>query len=90
MIGVQAEWGADDKFRQQLQGIYNAFETPEHINDSFETKPSKRLEEILKYKKTLHGPLIAEQIGLVKIEAECRHFRKWMDCLRSFCESPQF
>ena len=59
--------------------------TPEHINDGFETKPSKRLENLLKpaYKKTRHGPLAAERITLVTIETECLHFRGWMEKLRA-------
>jgi Domain of unknown function (DUF4276) len=69
----------------QLQTIRSAFETPEHINNSYERKPSKRLEETLtpKYKKTFHGPLAAEKITLSKMEAECVHFHGWMTKLRA-------
>jgi len=58
--------------------------TPEHINDGFETKPSKRLEDLLhpKYRKTSHGPRVAERITLEVIERECIHFRTWMNALR--------
>lgn len=68
-----------------LQDVRNAFETPEHINDSYETKPSSRLESILqpKYRKTRHGPLAAEKITLSKMEIECVHFRGWMEKLRA-------
>lgn len=68
----------------QLQQVRDAFNTPEHINDSYETKPSKRLENILvpKYKKIRHGPLAAQKITLSVIERECEHFRGWMDNLR--------
>lgn len=68
-----------------LQKVRAEFDTPEHINNSFETKPSKRLENILrpKYKKNLHGPLIAKSIGLNNIEAECVHFKVWLDRLRA-------
>lgn len=68
----------------KLQKVRSDFATPEHINDSYETKPSKRLENILspKYKKTRHGPLAAEKITLNKMEQECVHFRGWMDKLR--------
>lgn len=69
----------------KLQEIRVEFETPEHINDSFETKPSKRLEEALKkpgYHKTRHGPLAAEKITLAVIERECPHFHGWMEALR--------
>jgi hypothetical protein len=35
------------------------------------------------YKKTRHGPLAAEHIGLPRMEQECPHFRGWMDRLRA-------
>lgn len=68
----------------KLQAVRAAFETPEHINNSYETKPSKRLEDILvpKYKKTRHGPLAAEKISLTVMEQECAHFKGWMTNLR--------
>lgn len=68
----------------KLQAVRAAFETPEHINDSYETKPSRRLENILspKYKKTRHGPLAAERVTLSRMEQECAHFRGWMTELR--------
>lgn len=69
----------------KLQAVRAKFETPEHINDSYETKPSKRLENILspKYKKTRHGPLAAERVTLAKMEQKCAHFKGWMTKLRS-------
>ena len=68
----------------KLQAVRDEFDTPEHINDSYETKPSKRLEGILwpQYKKTRHGPLAAQKITLSVMERECEHFRGWMDSLR--------
>jgi Domain of unknown function (DUF4276) len=63
-----------------LQIIRNSVETPEHINDSPQTAPSKRLENHLKnprYRKTLHGTLAIEAIGIDKLLAECRHFAQW-------------
>ena len=67
-----------------LQEIRAEFETPEHINNSYETKPSKRLEDLLlpEYKKTRHGPLAAQRVTLSKMEAECPHFRAWVAKLR--------
>lgn len=69
----------------KLKAVRAAFETPEHINDSFDTKPSKRLENILKpkYKKIRHGPLAAQKITLSVMEQECVHFRSWMTRLRN-------
>lgn len=69
----------------KLKAIRAAAETPEHINDGYETKPSRRLEKLLvpQYKKTRHGPLAAERISLAVMERECIHFRGWMEKLRS-------
>jgi hypothetical protein len=69
---------------EHLTQVRQAFPTPEHINNSFETKPSKRLEQLLRpgYKKTRHGPLAAERVTLETMERECPHFRAWMDRLR--------
>lgn len=69
---------------ETLKAVQSSFETPEHINNSYETKPSKRLENILspKYKKTRHGPLAAEKVTLTVMEQECVHFKGWMDKLR--------
>jgi len=63
-----------------LQIIRNSVETPEHINDSPQTAPSKRLENHLKnpnYRKTLHGTLAIEAIGIDKLQRECLHFAQW-------------
>ena len=67
-----------------LQVIRNSVETPEHINDGYETKPSARLEKFLNnpnYRKTLHGTLAIEAIGIDKLLAECHHFAEWYNQL---------
>ncbi len=76
---------------KKLQTIRDDFPSPEHINDSYETKPSERLKTIFnntypKYKKVSHGALIAEKITLPVIERECRHFREWMEKLRALAQ----
>jgi hypothetical protein len=57
---------------------------PEYINNSYETKPSKRLENCLQptYRKTTHGPRGIERISLGVIEDACPHFKSWIDSLR--------
>lgn len=81
LITVEPTWGTSLK---KLRKVRNSVETPEQINDGYDTKPSKRLEELLspKYKKTTHGPRAAERITLNVIEQECTHFKAWMDTLR--------
>nr|WP_314898982.1 DUF4276 family protein [uncultured Deefgea sp.] len=72
-------------YQPALQAIRNKFPTPEHINNSYATKPSKRLEQVLSptYHKTRHGPLAAENVTLAVMERECAHFRGWLNQLRS-------
>lgn len=81
LCDVEPSWNTS---LTKLSAVRISFETPEHINDSYETKPSRRLENILqpKYQKKRHGPLCAERITLPVMEAECVHFREWMSKLR--------
>ena len=84
LVSIEPDWiGCLDS----LVRVRKEYESPEHINNSFETAPSKRLEKLLnpKYRKTRHGPLIAKEITLEVIERECTHFKAWMDKLRSLC-----
>src|SRR5262249_18012946 len=58
-------------FRQ----VRENFDTPEDINDSPVTAPSKRVLEILPgYEKPLMGTLAVIEIGLQRICKECPHF----------------
>jgi hypothetical protein len=79
LVLTESSWNSQ---LPKLKAVRDSFE---HINNSYETKPSRRLEEILKpkYRKTRHGPLAAEKITLSKMEAECLHFHQWMDKLRT-------
>jgi len=66
----------------RLQKIREAFETPEQINDSPTTAPSKRVEGLIPgYQKPLQGNLAALEVGLDAIRAECPHFRSWLEAL---------
>lgn len=66
----------------QLQEIRNDFKTPEEINDSPVTSPSKRVEKLVPgYEKPLLGTLAALEIGLDVIRSECPHFRGWLERL---------
>ena len=79
---IEPEWV---NYISKLKTICSQYDNPEYINNSFETAPSKRLENLLspKYRKTRHGPLIAEKITLEVIERKCPHFKEWMDKLRA-------
>lgn len=70
------ELGAD------FQAIRDQFSSPEEINDSPVTAPSKRVEELVPgYEKPLLGSLAVLEIGLDAIRTECPHFREWLACL---------
>jgi len=67
-------------FRQ----IREAFATPEDINDSPDTCPSRRITNLLPgYEKPLLGTLAALEIGLPRIRSACPHFAEWLERLES-------
>jgi hypothetical protein len=68
-----------------FQEIRDAYETPEHINDSPHTAPSKRIMNLVPhYEKPLFGVLAALEIGLPRILEACPHFAERFDCIRRF------
>jgi hypothetical protein len=79
---IEPSWIA---YAPKLAAIRAQFATPEHINDSYETKPSNRLDALDSptYRKVRHGPLAAERITLPIMERECPHFHGWMERLRA-------
>ena len=70
------------KLRSNLQKIKNAFDTPEEINDSPNTAPSKRITQLIKgYDKPIYGSRISSEIGLKTIREECKLFDAWLQKL---------
>ena len=70
---------ADDNTVDKVQTIRDAFPTPEHINNSPETAPSKRLEQLIPgYAKVRNGTILSKDVGLDTIIRECPHFRDWI------------
>ena len=68
----------------QFTDIRDAFATPEDIDDSPITAPSKRVENlVLGYEKPLFGTLAVLEIGITRIRAECPHFDAWLNKLES-------
>ncbi|HVJ63298.1 MAG TPA: DUF4276 family protein [Tahibacter sp.] len=71
-------WVDDDRIVGQLQAIRRDA-VPEDINELPHTAPSKRILAAMPgYQKTLHGPLIAKDIGLDAMRAQCPHFDGWL------------
>lgn len=62
-----------------IQAVRDGFATPEEINDSPLTAPSKRVEALIPgYQKPLLGTLAALEVGLIRIRQECPHFGAWL------------
>ena len=69
---------------EKLEAVRECFPTPEDINDSKETAPSKRILEVIpRYNKRVNGYMVAEAIGLEKIRSECSRFNRWLTSLES-------
>ena len=65
-----------------LQAIRNSHASPEEIDDSPHTAPSKRVQGILPtYQKPLHGNLAALEISLPAMRGACPGFRRWLERL---------
>ena len=75
---------ADNNIVMELGRIKSGFTSPEHINDSETTAPSKRIAKILpEYSKTLNGIEITKNIGVGKIAEECQHFKTWLENIKA-------
>lgn len=72
----------------ELVEIREKYPTPEHINNSPATAPSRRLRKLFgsAYQKPLCGVLTAQDIGLPKIRHECKHFDSWLTILEEIAE----
>ena len=63
----------------KLREVRTRFSTPEDINDSSDTAPSKRIAgAIPTYNKVIHGPLLAMKTSLAIIRDECPRFACWI------------
>jgi hypothetical protein len=65
-----------------LEKIRDQFASPEEIDDSPTTAPSKRIIALIPhYQKPILGTLAALEIGLEVIRRECPHFSEWLSRL---------
>ncbi len=79
--------GWSEDVRQTLAAIRNRFSTPEEINTHPTTAPSKRILRTFApgtYSKTVHGPIIAEEIGIDTIRRQCPGFNLWLEKLEAW------
>lgn len=71
-----------NKIQPQLERIKLEFGSPEEIDDSPQTAPSKRIVGLCpEYRKALHGPQVAKDIGIEHIREQCKHFDQWLDAI---------
>ena len=71
----------------RFEAIRQDFTTPEEINDSPLTAPSKRVENLVPgYEKPLLGNLAILEIGLSAIRRECLLFGQWLTTLEKLPE----
>ncbi len=75
---------ANEKAVEQLQAMRASAETPEHINNSVNTAPSKRIESVISnYTKVRQGIIVAKKIGIDKMLSECKHFAAWINKIKN-------
>lgn len=76
-----------DNLMSWAQAVLSQFNNnPEDINDSTETAPSKRLIQKTNYRKTTHGPNIADEIGIEVLREKCGGFDEWLVRLESLTQ----
>lgn len=80
-----------EETKKQLEMVLKKYQNPEAINDGSETAPSKQIiKRVLGYHKTLHGPIIADQIGLVRLRRSCANFSQWVGRLEMVAQQQSW
>lgn len=75
---------SNEHLSQNLIDIAEQFDSPEHINNSPQTSPSKRIESLIRgYEKPLMGTLGALEVGLDVMRQKCELFDNWLKQLES-------
>lgn len=70
--------------RQRIETIIQECGQPEAIDNSRDTAPSKRIEQLYsRFKKTSTGIAIAKAIGIDRMRAQCPVFDGWLTHLES-------
>lgn len=75
--------------KHKIDSILKECGEPEHIDESPDTAPSKRLEFLSdRFKKTTTGIVIAEEIGVAEIRKKCPIFSDWLTSIENL-RSPR-
>ena len=78
------EWVDDESIIDSLHQIKASYSSPEEINNSPQTAPSKRILGLIPdYNKVIQGTIIAMEIGLDEMRRQCLHFNHWLDRLEN-------
>lgn len=73
-----------ERTKNRFQSIRDDFDSPEEINNSPQTTPSKRLESLCSgYDKVTAGSIAAMDMGLEDIRRECVLFNTWLKKLEA-------
>lgn len=75
-----------DAFRE-LESAIEQVASPEEIDDGPTTHPAERIARCAPgYRKALHGPQIAQLIGLETLRRRCPHFADWVARLEEIAQ----
>ncbi len=75
--------------QSKIDEILFTCRSPEQIDDSSQTAPSKQLEKLSpKFKKTTTGITVAKATGLLEIRQCCPIFNSWVTKMESVSEAP--
>ncbi len=76
--------GVPDRIVAALERVRGNHATPEDIDDSPDSAPGKRTAgAISTYEKSVHGPPVATEIGLIAIHEQYPRFHEWMRRLKA-------
>ena len=73
----------DSAEMDEILNVLKKFSTPEDINGSPETSPSKRLLSIFKYKKVADSALVMKDVDIDTLRKRCPRFDVWVGRLEA-------
>ena len=77
-----------EETKDRFQSIRDDFDSPEEINNSPQTAPSKRIENLcIGYDKVTAGSIAAMDMGLDDIRRECSLFDAWLNELEDLANA---
>ena len=74
----------------EILNVLKQFSTPEDINGSPKTAPSKRLLSIFKYKKVADSALVLKDVDIDILRRRCPRFNEWVARLEGALECGHF